>query len=145
MGKFTVTHEISCDAETFWKVFFEKTNRVESILRTDPAEVYGRMDFETCDAYRKVIEALAWATGTAQTRNPRFLRELEKCVPHKDAVVLLLCRSGKRSIDAGQVLEKAGFSDVYNVLHGFEGDLDENFHRGRKNGWRFDGLPWAQM
>ena len=46
-----------------WKAFFEKTNRVEAILRTDPARVYARMDFETCDSYRKVIEALAWATG----------------------------------------------------------------------------------
>lgn len=46
-----------------WKAFFEKTNRVEAILRTDPAEVYSRMDFETCDSYRKVVEALAWATG----------------------------------------------------------------------------------
>jgi hypothetical protein len=24
MGKFTVTHEINCNAETFWKVFFDK-------------------------------------------------------------------------------------------------------------------------
>ncbi len=49
-----------------WKAFFEKTNRVEAILRTDPAHIYGRMDFETCDSYRKVIETLAWATGTAE-------------------------------------------------------------------------------
>jgi hypothetical protein len=32
-----------------------------------------------------------------------------------------------------------------NVLHGFEGDLDERFHRGTRNGWRHDGLPWEQM
>jgi cyclic beta-1,2-glucan synthetase len=49
-----------------WKSFFENTNRVESILRTDPARVYAHMDFETCDSYRKVVEALAWATGTAE-------------------------------------------------------------------------------
>jgi len=49
-----------------WKAFFENTNRVEAILRTDPARVYARMDFETCDAYRKVVEALAWATGRAE-------------------------------------------------------------------------------
>jgi len=49
-----------------WKVFFEKTNRVEAILRTDPAHVYPRMDFETCDSYRKVVEALAWATGSPE-------------------------------------------------------------------------------
>ena len=50
-----------------WKRFFESTNRVEAILRTDPAEVYARMDFDTCDAYRKVVEALAWATNRGET------------------------------------------------------------------------------
>jgi rhodanese-related sulfurtransferase len=59
--------------------------------------------------------------------------------------VVLLCRSGKRTIDAGQALEAAGFVDVVNVLHGFEGDLDQHFQRGRLNGWRHDGLPWEQM
>jgi hypothetical protein len=29
-------------------------------------------------------------------------------------------------------------------VHGFEGERDENDHRGRLNGWRFDGLPWEQ-
>jgi cyclic beta-1,2-glucan synthetase len=46
-----------------WKTFFERTNRVEAILRNDPADVYARMDFETCDSYRKVVEALAWSTA----------------------------------------------------------------------------------
>jgi rhodanese-related sulfurtransferase len=59
--------------------------------------------------------------------------------------VVLLCRSGKRTIDAGLALEAAGFAEVVNVLHGFEGDLDEHFQRGRLNGWRHDGLPWEQM
>ncbi len=49
-----------------WQRFFENTNRVEAILRTDPAQVYARMDFETCDSYRKVIEALAWATRSGE-------------------------------------------------------------------------------
>jgi len=59
--------------------------------------------------------------------------------------VVLLCRSGTRTIPAGQALETAGFADVVNVVHGFEGDPDENFQRGRLNGWRHDGLPWEQM
>jgi cyclic beta-1,2-glucan synthetase len=49
-----------------WKSFFEKTNRVDAILRKDPAGVYQRMDFETCDSYRKVVEALAWGTGRTE-------------------------------------------------------------------------------
>jgi cyclic beta-1,2-glucan synthetase len=53
-------------AELDWKAFFEKTNRVEAVLRRDPARIYGRMDFETCDAYRKSVEELAWVTGAAE-------------------------------------------------------------------------------
>ena len=49
-----------------WKAFFEKHNRVESILRTDPAQVYARMDFATCDSYRKVVETIAWGAGRAE-------------------------------------------------------------------------------
>lgn len=59
--------------------------------------------------------------------------------------IVLLCRSGKRTLPAGDALEGAGFVDVINVLHGFEGELDEQFRRGRLNGWRHDGLPWEQM
>jgi rhodanese-related sulfurtransferase len=86
---------------------------------------------------------VAWATGTSLTRNPRFARELEAKVG-KSAVVLLLCRSGKRSALAAEVAAKAGFGSVFNVLEGFEGDLDDAQHRGGFNGWRFRGLPWTQ-
>ena len=86
---------------------------------------------------------VAWATGTALTRNPRFARELEAKVP-KDAVVLLLCRSGKRSALAAEAAAKAGFTRVFNVLEGFEGELDGQQQRGHSDGWRSHGLPWVQ-
>ncbi|TOY77573.1 rhodanese [Burkholderia pseudomallei] len=84
-----------------------------------------------------------WATGTSLPRNPRFVRELE-AKTGKDAVVLLLCRSGNRSALAAQAAAKAGFTQVFNVLEGFEGDLDDAGHRGTTNGWRLHGLPWRQ-
>lgn len=59
--------------------------------------------------------------------------------------VLLLCRSAKRTIPAGAALEAAGFTQVQHVLHGFEGDMNPQFHRSSVNGWRFDGLPWEQL
>ncbi|SPE33050.1 Rhodanese-related sulfurtransferase [Burkholderiales bacterium] len=86
---------------------------------------------------------VAWATGTALTRNPRFVRELEAKV-RKDEVVLLLCRSGKRSALAGEAATKAGFTSVFNVLEGFEGELNDHQQRGTEDGWRFRGLPWVQ-
>lgn len=63
----------------------------------------------------------------------------------KEQPVLLICRSGQRTLAAGQALEAAGFSEVINVVHGFEGELDEQFQRSTLSGWRFDGLPWEQM
>ncbi len=63
----------------------------------------------------------------------------------KDRTVLLICRSGQRTLEAAHALEQHGFSDIVNVLHGFEGDLDPNFHRSTLNGWRFEGLPWEQL
>jgi rhodanese-related sulfurtransferase len=86
---------------------------------------------------------VAWATGTALTRNPRFLRELESKTG-KDAVLLLLCRSGKRSAAAAEAATKAGFAQVFNVLEGFEGELNGLQQRGASGGWRSHGLPWVQ-
>jgi rhodanese-related sulfurtransferase len=86
---------------------------------------------------------VAWATGTSLTRNPRFVRELE-AKTGKDATIVLLCRSGNRSTLAAEAATKAGFKSVFNVLEGFEGDLDDANRRGLRNGWRFHGLPWVQ-
>jgi rhodanese-related sulfurtransferase len=86
---------------------------------------------------------VAWATGTALTRNPRFVRELE-AKAGKDRPVLLLCRSGKRSALAAEAAAKAGLIQVYHVLEGFEGELDANGQRGHLDGWRRQGLPWQQ-
>ncbi len=87
---------------------------------------------------------VAWATGTSLTRNPRFTRELEAKVG-KDAVVLLLCRSGNRSSLAAEAATKAGFANVFNVLEGFEGELDDKQQRGHSGGWRAYALPWTQQ
>jgi rhodanese-related sulfurtransferase len=41
-------------------------------------------------------------------------------------------------------MTQAGFTRAYNVAGGFEGDLDEERHRGQRNGWKALGLPWRQ-
>lgn len=75
----------------------------------------------------------------------RFVERVrrEAASPHRP--VVLICRSGQRSLEAARALEAAGFTEVVNVRHGFEGDRDERLHRGTLGGWRHDGLPWEQM
>jgi len=58
--------------------------------------------------------------------------------------LILICRSGKRSVDAGNVLLAAGFHNVCHIDEGFEGDRDTDYHRSSVGGWRFRGLPWQQ-
>jgi rhodanese-related sulfurtransferase len=84
--------------------------------------------------------------------NPDFVTEVRKLIlggicheePNTGVPVLLICRSGKRSLEAGNLLLKEGFCDVYNVAEGFEGELDEEHHRSTRGGWRYHGLPWEQ-
>ena len=83
--------------------------------------------------------------------NPNFVKEIRQLllggVCDHDAgspPVILICRSGKRSKEAGEVLLKSGLTNVCHIDEGFEGDLDENHQRSTIGGWRFRGLPWEQ-
>lgn len=88
---------------------------------------------------------VAWQEAPDWEVNPRFAAEVLREAGDKKRPVVLICRSGNRSVDAGEVLEAAGFGEVVNVLYGFEGELDPRHHRNAVNGWRHDGLPWEQM
>lgn len=72
-----------------------------------------------------------------------FLRSLNAAARFEAAVVLI-CRSGVRSHAAANAAFDAGYARVYNVLEGFEGQINHERQRGRINGWRFHGLPWEQ-
>jgi rhodanese-related sulfurtransferase len=86
---------------------------------------------------------IPWNDGPDWEINPNFVSQVRKAASINRPVVII-CRSGTRSIDAGQALEQAGFSEVFNVLHGFEGELDDDHRRNSVSGWRRDGLPWEQ-
>jgi len=85
---------------------------------------------------------VAWKQWPAMELNPDFDAQLRAAVPAGRKVVLL-CRSGVRSIAAAQRAAQLG-CEAYNILEGFEGDADANGQRGRLGGWRFHGLPWRQ-
>jgi len=84
--------------------------------------------------------------------NPHFVTEVRKLilggVVEDDAAgsvpIILICRSGKRSKEAGHKLIEAGISNVCHIDEGFEGELDEHHHRSSTGGWRYHNLPWEQ-
>lgn len=87
---------------------------------------------------------IPWKEAPSWETNPHFVAQVAKLVPEMDRPILLLCRSGQRSLAAAQALEKAGYQHLINIADGFEGQLDANKHRNTLGGWRFCGLPWEQ-
>ncbi|MBS0294184.1 MAG: rhodanese-like domain-containing protein [Proteobacteria bacterium] len=86
--------------------------------------------------------AVAWKQWPGMLPNPDFDAQMRAAVP-PGARVVLLCRSGVRSVAAARRAAQLGIT-AYNILEGFEGDPDENGQRNRRGGWRFHGLPWRQ-
>lgn len=86
--------------------------------------------------------AVAWKQWPGMAANPSFDEQLRAAVPEGQKVVLL-CRSGVRSVAAAQRATGLGI-EAYNILEGFEGDVDANGQRGQLGGWRKRGLPWNQ-
>ena len=63
--------------------------------------------------------------------------------------LLVDVRTGEERAFVGRVPEGvhvpwAGFTQVFNVLEGFEGEIDALQQRGHGDGWRFHHLPWVQ-
>jgi rhodanese-related sulfurtransferase len=90
------------------------------------------------------VPLVEWRSYKAEALNPKFLEQLREHVPPGEPV-MFLCRSGVRSHSAAQLAASAGWPQSYNILEGFEGDLDKaSGQRGALGGWRRAGLPWVQ-
>jgi len=90
---------------------------------------------------------IPWIDEPDWTINPGFVMHVRRTIlggVGGNTAVVLICRSGVRSLDAGRCLVEAGFKDVYNVAEGFEGMLDQHHHRSTVGGWRYHDLPWEQ-
>lgn len=84
-----------------------------------------------------------WPTGAV---NEGFVGELRRALPAltQQTPLVLLCRSGMRSLAAAKKLAEKGYARAWNIAGGFEGPLDPARHRGTLAGWKLEGLPWVQ-
>jgi rhodanese-related sulfurtransferase len=126
-----------------WQRLKENAGAVLIDVRTAEEWAYvGVVNLDTIDGQAYFVP---WAFFPAMTANPNFINQVkEQACPTTDTPLLFLCRSGVRSVHAARALSEAGFTACYNILGGFEGDLDEHGHRSHTNGWKVDGLPWRQ-
>jgi rhodanese-related sulfurtransferase len=75
--------------------------------------------------------------------NPSFLTDVKEIFSNGTNVeLILMCRSGQRSLDAGKLLEGEGYRAL-NMLTGFEGGTDSRGYRATTNGWKNMNLPYT--
>ncbi|MBC9179157.1 rhodanese-like domain-containing protein [Pseudoroseomonas ludipueritiae] len=87
---------------------------------------------------------IPWQVYPTMQVNGAFTDYLRKAGATPDSKLYFLCRSGVRSVAAGQAAQAAGFQNSFNILNGFEGPPDAEGHRGNVAGWKAEGLPWRQ-
>lgn len=79
--------------------------------------------------------------------NPSFIADVQSLFSTEDQI-LVTCRSGGRSAMAIQLLTKAGYNNLYNIVDGFEGDTihdseSQFYGQHMRNGWKNSGLPFT--
>jgi rhodanese-related sulfurtransferase len=127
--------------EEAWKILSDNPDAVLVDCRTDAEwKFVGLPDVSSLGREVVLIE---WNSVDGK-RNENFVDDLVAAgIEPGERPVIFLCRSGNRSIGAAEAATAAGIAPSYNVLDGFEGNLDEHRHRGG-TGWRAIGLPWVQ-
>ncbi len=131
-------------AQEAWRVLSENPDAVLVDVRTRAEWSYvGLADLGPLGKEPLLAE---WQSFPAMNVNPDFASDVSATLgdASRDAPVLFLCRSGARSKAAAIALTAQGFAQSYNIVGGFEGDLDEARHRGARTGWKAAGLPWVQ-
>ena len=111
-------------------------------VRTIPEWLY--IGVPNLELLQKKTVCVAWQIYPDMQINVNFESEiLDTGIKQQDSI-FLICRSGQRSLDAAKFLISRGFTNCYNVIDGFEGNLDYEHHRSTIEGWKYHNLPWRQ-
>lgn len=77
----------------------------------------------------------------ARVMNKNFVADVEAALKAKGLTkkdrIILMCRSGKRSVYGSKLMAKAGYMNVATVVDGFEGGKDKKYKQRTTNtGWK---------
>jgi len=136
--------DVSCSE--CWKTLQDDDKALLIDVRTKAEWAFvGAPDITATD---KNVILIDWQQYPQMAVNASFVEQVSQHVNEagadKSAKLYFLCRSGVRSIAAAEAATAEGYTNAFNVLGGFEGNPDENGHRGNLQGWKANGLPWKQ-
>lgn len=134
-----------------WDILSKKDNAILIDVRTNAECKYvGTPDLTSIKKEAILVPLLHFPS---MDPNPQFLEILTEIISVRtsdpELFVFFMCKSGGRSQKAAEIFSEYGRLynieyHVFNIDKGFEGDLDNNLHRGNINGWKASKLPWGQ-
>jgi len=128
--------------ECFKKLSIEVHSHLIDV-RTKPEWIYiGVPDLSLIN--KKVI-FISWQVYPEMEINKFFENQIIESNIKKDDNLYFICRSGQRSHDAAKFLDSRSFANCFNVIDGFEGNLNHERQRASIDGWQFNKLPWKQQ
>ena len=144
-GHRSTAEPISIDAREAWSL-------MQADITAKLIDTRSTMEFVMIGHPQGAVH-IPWQDDPDWVCNPRFTEDIKSLIAADDnksdgghsPPIILICRCGERSLEAGKCLIADGLENVYNVEFGFEGPLDEEQRRSSVSGWRFDGLPWQQF
>jgi len=126
------------------EVFNIPSEKVKNFLETNPNSIIldvrteeewngvGKPDAESLNSKTFFISLLL---GPDRQKNENFIKDfLQKKISKKDNI-LVICRSGVRSMAAAKLLQQEGFKNLVNISDGFEGNPATG------EGWKKSNLP----
>jgi rhodanese-related sulfurtransferase len=125
-----------------WKMLESNRDALLVDVRTNAEWAY--VGLPDLSSIGKRVEPISWVLFPDMAPNENFIEELQARQSNKEAPVIFLCRSGVRSIAAAKSATMAGYKNSYNVLEGFEGNMNTEGHRGTTGGWKAAQLKWVQ-
>ncbi|NKC30865.1 rhodanese-like domain-containing protein [Falsiroseomonas selenitidurans] len=125
-----------------WQALAEDPDAMLVDVRTD-AE-WNFVGLPDLGGIGKQVALIPWQVYPSMQVNGGFVEQLHRAGASPLSKLYFICRSGARSLAAGQAAQQAGFPHAFNVADGFEGPVDAEGHRGVMAGWKADGLPWRQ-
>lgn len=130
------------EAKEAFKILEKEDNSYLIDVRTLPE--WSFIGFPDLSKFEKEVIKISWKIFPQMNINKNFQEQIESEFLDKNSKLFFLCKVGGRSLDAANFCSQLGYRNCYNILNGFEGDLDENSHRGNINGWKAAKLPWLQ-
>jgi rhodanese-related sulfurtransferase len=130
------------EVQDVWKRLSEEPTAMLVDVRTRAEWSFvGAPDLTTVG---KQVLFVSWQVFPEMNINADFAKQVSATAPEKDTPLFFMCRSGVRSKASASAMTDMGYTNCYNVTSGFEGDHDDDQHRGGRNGWKMGGLPWVQ-